>query len=89
MSGSGPGLANPNYFGEILLWIGIAVIAFPVLNSWQLITLISPIFVALLLIRGSGIPLLEARADEKWGGQADYEAYKMNTSVLIPMPPKV
>ncbi len=75
---------HPNYFGEILLWIGIAVIALPVLRGWQWVTLISPVFVALLLTRISGIPLLEKRADEKWGGQADYEAYKRTTPVLIP-----
>lgn len=75
---------HPNYFGEILLWIGIAVIALPVLRGWQWVTLISPVFVALLLTRISGIPLLEKRADEKWGGQADYETYKRTTPVLIP-----
>jgi steroid 5-alpha reductase family enzyme len=75
---------HPNYFGEIVLWIGVAIIAAPVLRGWQWITMISPIFVALLLTRISGIPLLEKRADEKWGGQEDYEAYKANTPVLIP-----
>jgi steroid 5-alpha reductase family enzyme len=75
---------HPNYFGEIVLWIGVAVIAAPVLRGWQWITMISPIFVAVLLTRISGIPLLEKRADEKWGGQEDYEAYKANTPVLIP-----
>ena len=75
---------HPNYFGEIVLWIGVALIAFPVLQGWQLVGLISPIFVTLLLTRVSGVPLLENRADEKWGGQADYEAYKKNTPVLIP-----
>lgn len=75
---------HPNYFGEIILWIGIAVIALPVLRGWQWVTLISPVFVALLLTRVSGIPLLEKRADEKWGGQADYETYKRTTPVLIP-----
>ena len=79
---------HPNYFGEILLWTGIAVIASPVLRGWQWATIISPLFVALLLTRISGIPLLEKRADEKWGGQDDYEAYKRRTSVLIPRPPK-
>ena len=39
---------------------------------------------ALLLIKGSGIPLLEKKADKKWGGEPDYEAYKKNTPVLIP-----
>lgn len=78
---------HPNYFGEIVLWIGVAIIALPVLRGWQWLTLISPVFITILLTRISGIPLLEARADEKWGGQADYEDYKARTSVLIPMPP--
>lgn len=78
---------HPNYFGEITLWIGVAVVAFPVLSGWQYLTLISPLFIILLLTRISGIPMLETRADEKWGGQDDYEAYKANTSVLIPKPP--
>lgn len=79
---------HPNYFGEIVLWIGVAVIALPVLRGWQWITLISPVFVALLLTRISGVPILEKRADEKWGGQEDYETYKARTPVLIPKPPK-
>ena len=78
---------HPNYFGEILLWVGVAVITIPVLSGWQLLTLISPIFVAILLTRVSGIPILESLADEKWGGQAEYENYKGKTSVLIPKPP--
>lgn len=75
---------HPNYFGEIVLWIGIAIIALPVLQGWAWIALISPLFVAILLTRISGIPLLQKKADKKWGGQADYEAYKKNTPVLIP-----
>jgi steroid 5-alpha reductase family enzyme len=78
---------HPNYFGEIVLWIGVAIIAIPVLSGWQWLTLISPIFVTILLTRISGIPILEARADEKWGGQTEYEDYKTRTSVLIPRPP--
>lgn len=79
---------HPNYFGEIVLWVGIAIIAFPVLSGWQYATLISPVFVAFLITRVSGIPKLEQKADAKWGGQDDYEAYKRRTSVLIPLPPR-
>ncbi|GAA2846231.1 DUF1295 domain-containing protein [Paenarthrobacter ilicis] len=75
---------HPNYFGEILLWVGVAIIAAPVLQGWQWVAMISPVFVALLLLKVSGIPLLEKKADKHWGGQADYEAYKKNTPVLIP-----
>lgn len=75
---------HPNYFGEIVLWIGVAVIALPVLQGWQWIALISPVFVAVLITQASGVPLLEKKADEKWGGQEDYEAYKKRTPVLIP-----
>jgi steroid 5-alpha reductase family enzyme len=75
---------HPNYFGEIVIWIGIAILALPVLRGWQWVTLISPLFVFLLLTRISGIPILEKRADERWGGQRDYRSYKEKTPVLIP-----
>lgn len=75
---------HPNYFGEILLWVGVAIIALPVLQGWQWVALISPVFVAFLITKVSGVPHLEKKADRKWGGQADYEDYKKNTPVLIP-----
>ncbi len=78
---------HPNYFGEIVLWIGVAIIAAPVLRGWQWATMISPIFIILLLTRISGVNLLEKQADERWGGEEDYEAYKARTSVLILRPP--
>ena len=79
---------HPNYFGEIVLWTGMAIIAIPVLEGWQWATLISPVFVAFLLTKVSGVPMLETSADERWGGQEDYEAYKRNTPVLILRPPR-
>ena len=78
---------HPNYFGEIVLWTGMAIIAVPVLEGWQWATLISPVFVFFLLTKISGVPMLEDAADERWGGQDDYEAYKRNTPVLVMRPP--
>jgi len=79
---------HPNYFGEIMVWFGVALLSLPVLRGWQYVALISPVFVFLLLTRISGIPLLEKRADEKWSGQEDYERYKRTTPVLVPRPPR-
>ena len=76
---------HPNYYGEITLWLGIAFIAFPVLQGWQKLTLISPIFVYILLTRISGVTMLERRADKKWGDDPEYQRYKETTSSLIPM----
>lgn len=75
---------HPNYFGEIVLWTGVAIIAFPALEGLKYLTLLSPVFVLILLTRVSGVPLLEEKADKKWGGQSGYEAYKRSTPVLVP-----
>jgi steroid 5-alpha reductase family enzyme len=78
---------HPNYFGEIVLWVGVAVIALPVLSGWQYVTLVSPVFVYLLLTRVSGVPPLEKRAEEKWGDDPEYRAYVERTPVLWLRPP--
>ncbi|GJM13147.1 MAG: steroid 5-alpha reductase [Pseudohongiella sp.] len=75
---------HPNYFGEIVLWIGIAVIAFPTLAGWQYVTLISPFFVIFLLIKVSGVRLLEKSGMERWGEDADYKKYIASTPSLVP-----
>ena len=64
-----------NYCGEIVLWIGVALIALPTLSGWQHVTLVSPVFVYLLLTRISGVPPLERRAEERWGDEPAYRAY--------------
>ena len=78
---------HPNYFGEIVIWIGVAIIALPVLRGWALLTLISPLWVILQLTVISGVPMLEKKADKRWGDQEDYQRYKANTPILIPRPP--
>ena len=75
---------HPNYFGEIILWIGIAIISLPTLSGFQYVTLISPLFIYLLLTRISGVNLLEESSDKKWGDLPEYEQYKKETPVLVP-----
>jgi steroid 5-alpha reductase family enzyme len=74
---------HPNYFGEIVLWTGIAVMSLSSLEGLQYLTLISPIFTYLLLVYVSGVRLLEARGDVKWGDDEEYKRYKERTLVLF------
>ena len=74
---------HPNYFGEIVLWTGIAVMSFSSLEGLQYLTLISPIFTYLLLVYVSGVRMLEARGDLKWGDDPAYQEYKKKTPVLL------
>jgi steroid 5-alpha reductase family enzyme len=75
---------HPNYLGEIVLWTGVAIVAAPVLSGWQWVALVSPVFVTALLTRVSGIPLLERKADARWGDDPAYQAYTRTTPVLVP-----
>ena len=56
---------HPNYFGEITLWLGIAIMSIPSFSGMNYLALFSPIFTYLLLNYVSGIRLLEARAKKK------------------------
>ena len=75
---------HPNYFGEILLWAGMAVMAVPYLSGTQWVVMLSPLFVYGLLTRISGIPTLARRGQQLWGDDPDYQAYLKNTPTLLP-----
>ncbi|XP_012068452.1 uncharacterized protein LOC105631062 isoform X3 [Jatropha curcas] len=77
---------HPNYFGEIFLWWGIFVASTPVLEAAEWLVILGPVFLTLLLLFVSGIPLLEESADKKFGNVAAYRMYKRTTSPLIPLP---
>jgi len=79
---------HPNYFGEILLWTGILVIALPLLSGWSWLVVLSPLFVTLLLTKVSGINLLDAIARKRWGDDPAWQSYTANTPVLLPRPPR-
>ena len=74
---------HPNYLGEIILWIGVAIISYSSLEINQLFTLISPIFTYLLLVYVSGINLLEKSGEKKWGNLKEYRKYKKDTPRLF------
>ena len=74
---------HPNFFGEIVIWTGIAVMSFSSLTGLQYLTLISPVFTYLLLVYVSGVRMLEAQAYTKWGDNEEYIKYKTETPVLM------
>lgn len=80
---------HPNYFGEILTWVGLATVCMSgvTLVPSGLLCWVSPAFSAFFLLFTS-LMLLEKRIDAKFGGRADYEKYKLETSVLLLWPPK-
>ena len=76
---------HPNYFGEMALWFGLYIFVFGNLsNTEALIGIVGPLYIALLILFVSGVPLLEKRADKKWGDNPEYIKYKQSTSILIP-----
>lgn len=79
---------HPNYFGEILLWIGITIIASSTFEGWRWMALVSPAFVYVLLTRVSGIPPLAERAEQRWGKDPSFRAYLARTPRLVPRPPQ-
>lgn len=75
---------HPNYFGEISLWFGLYISCSSAFQGAEYATVISPIFVMLLITKLSGIPLLEAAGSKRWGGEAEYQKYIREVPVLIP-----
>ncbi|QEN08719.1 DUF1295 domain-containing protein [Oceanispirochaeta crateris] len=79
---------HPNYFGETILWWALFIMAIPSLNAWLYLTVIGPIFITLLLLFVSGIPLLEKSAEKQYGLNPEYQDYKRRTSIFVLLPPQ-
>lgn len=78
---------HPNYFGEMVLWWGVFLTAARSFSSpvqWTAVA--SPLFVMFVLTRLSGVPILEASAEKRWGHLEEYRRYKESTSLLVPLP---
>ncbi len=75
---------HPNYFFELVIWVGYALFALPAPNGF--LGLASPMLMAYLLIRVTGVPYAEASSLKSRGEK--YLAYQKRVSVLIPWWPK-
>lgn len=73
---------HPNYFGEVTQWWGIGLIALSVPGGW--IGLIGPLTITFLILKVSGIPMLEKKMEQ----HPDFAEYKRRVSVFIPLPAK-
>lgn len=79
---------HPNYFGEMLVWWGVWLTALPRLHGWAHLGIAGPVFITLLLLFISGIPILEKKAREKYAQDPDWQDYVRATNKLIPWFPR-
>lgn len=73
---------HPNYLGEVLVWTGLALLAYSA--SGAAIVFLSPVLLTFLIVRVSGIPPLEAILSDRDG----FQEWRARTNALIPWPPK-
>ena len=75
---------HPNYFGEMVMWFGIWITCSSTMRGLEFLTVLSPCFVAFLIAKVSGIPILERMAEKRWGEEVAYRAYRDSTPLLVP-----
>jgi len=75
---------HPNYFGEVLIWIGLCISASSCFHSFQWLAWISPVTTWILLTKVSGVPMLEKSGGTKWGLDPAYCWYMDTTPCIVP-----
>jgi steroid 5-alpha reductase family enzyme len=76
---------HPNYLGEMMVWIGMYFVVAPSLAAGNLLwALISPLYIIILLLFVSGVPLLEKSANKKWGSDPAFKKYKSEVPSVLP-----
>jgi steroid 5-alpha reductase family enzyme len=73
---------HPNYFGEAAVWWGVFLVALSVPGGWW--TVVSPLLITFLLLKVSGVPMLERLME----GRPGWAEYRARTSVFVPLPPR-
>ena len=73
---------HPNYFGEVTLWWGISIMALSV--PYGFFGIVGPLTITFLILKVSGVPLLEKKMEE----HPEFPAYRNRTSMFFPLPPK-
>jgi steroid 5-alpha reductase family enzyme len=73
---------HPNYFGEFACWWGTYLVAVSAGGWWSVV---SPLLMSLLLLRVSGVTLLEKDIGDR---RPDYAEYKRRTNAFFPGPPR-
>jgi len=79
---------HPNYYGEIIVWWSLFFYGINNYEGTGWLAVVSPIFITLLLLFVSGVPLLEKANDKRWGDKKDYQRYKNETNLIILGPKK-
>jgi len=74
---------RPNYFGETLIWWGLAIMVLPLPYGW--LGLLSPLTITYIVTKVTG-PMLETIFIQKYG--EEYRTYMKQTSYFIPLPPR-
>jgi len=75
---------HPNYFGEITMWVGICLSSSSCLQGAKWMAWLSPITTFVLLMKVSGVPLLESQGEKRWGSDPAYQWYMKHTPCIVP-----